>query len=274
MKSAVLIFTKVPKAGKIKTRLTIEEGGIFTPEEACELYEACLLDVIDCCIAANAGDVFLCYDKDGDVEVLKKLIAKTNSPESIKDIYPDQGGSFDVCIQYAADKILKKGQADRLADSVLIIGGDMPTLQPSTVQAGVQRIEILANSTAGKECAIKGTAAGDLGAAIVEGPCQEGGFSIAGFTCTTPFDFHGVFYNSVAPALVLMLEKAMEKQIPFGYIDNTPDMDFPVDVAGMLPSLQVIKYAAQFDSRVMPPRRLIALTEEMGLQVTPGNDAG
>lgn len=274
MKSAVLVFTKVPEVGKIKTRLTIEEGGIFTPEEACELYEACLLDVIDCCIAANAGDVYICYNKDGDRANFDQLLAQIKEPERIKGIYADEGGSFDVCIQYAADMILKKGQADRLADSVLIIGGDMPTLQPSTVIAGVNKIEILANSPEGRACAVKGTDAGNMGGAIVEGPCQEGGFSIAGFTCTTPFDFHGVFYNHAAPALVLMLQKAEDNRIPFGYIDNTPDMDFPVDVAGMLPSLKVIKYAAQFDSRILPPQRLIKLVEEMGLVVNPGNDAG
>lgn len=44
MKKAILVFTKVPKVGDCKTRLTEARGGILTPEEAATLYETCLLD--------------------------------------------------------------------------------------------------------------------------------------------------------------------------------------------------------------------------------------
>ncbi|WP_303720131.1 hypothetical protein [Malonomonas rubra] len=47
MKNALIFFTKVPTPGLTKTRLTTEHGGIFTPEEAAELYRAVMLDTAE-----------------------------------------------------------------------------------------------------------------------------------------------------------------------------------------------------------------------------------
>jgi len=73
MRNAVVIFTKVPKAGETKTRLTIDRGGIFTPEEAKQFYEASLLDVVDQCIASACCDVYICYNHSGDRCYLEQI---------------------------------------------------------------------------------------------------------------------------------------------------------------------------------------------------------
>lgn len=270
MRNAIVVFTKVPKAGDIKTRLTTERGGILTMEEACDFYEAVLLDVIDVCIASKCGDVWICHNQHGDRAYLEQLLSNLSDRNAIKGIFTDQGGSFDDCIQYAADYILKKGSDDRLADSILLIGGDLPGIQPGTIKQAVQKLEVLSSLKQGQAIAnkVEGTAAG-IGAAIIEGSCQEGGFSIVGFTCTTPFDFHSVFYNQNGiTALDRLVDKANEIKVPFGIIEMVPDVDIPIDLASVIPQIRAIQLAARSDAEVLPPWRTIKFFEDTGLQTS------
>ena len=268
MKKAVVVFTKVPKAGEVKTRLTEARGGIFTPEEANSLYEACLLDAIDVCLSIPNVDVWICYNHNGNRTDLDSLLAQVSNPEKIRGVFSDQGGSFDDCIQYSADFILKSGAPDRLADGMLIIGGDLPTLQPYVLKDALTKLESLSNTTAGSDAATKFAQNEPfIGAAIVEGACQEGGFSIIGFTYTTPFDFHEVFYNlNGITALDMLVDKAEASKIPYGVVEMVPDLDIPVDLASAMPVLRSLSLAAQSDASILVPKRTIAFLQEMGLQ--------
>lgn len=269
MRKAIIVFTKVPKVGQIKTRLTEARGGIFTPEEAKEFYEAFLLDVIEACIASNTGDVWICYNQAGDRKYFDEFLTRLSAPDKIKGIFADQGGIFDECIQYAADYILKEGAEDRLADALLIVGGDLPGLQPGYIQNAFAKMEQLAKSPAGIKAAKSTAPDSTCGAAVVEGSCQEGGFSIVGFTWNTPFDFRGVFHNQDGvTALDMLVEKAEELEIPFGFIQNVPDVDIPVDLASVIPELAAIKLAAKYDPALKPAANTIALLEEVGITTT------
>ena len=73
MKKAIVVFTKVPRVGEVKTRLTEARGGILTPEEAYSFYESSLLDVIDACLAVQQVDVWVCYNRDGDSATMDSL---------------------------------------------------------------------------------------------------------------------------------------------------------------------------------------------------------
>jgi len=270
MLSAIVVFTKVPKAGETKTRLTTDRGGILTPEEAMAFYEGCLLDVINVCIEAKSGDILVCYNHDGDRENLEKLLSKVSDRSQIKEVYPDQGGNFDQCMQYAADYILKNGAPERLADSVILVGGDLPSLQPSILKDAVCKLEQLATSENGLKVARKiDTVSHTLGAALVEGACQEGGFSVVGFTCTTPFDFNRVFYNSDGiTALDMLVTKAVQQDIPFGIVEAASDVDIPVDLASMIPVVRALELAARCDKNIKVPVNTIAILNEIGLETT------
>ena len=274
MKKAIIVFTKVPKVGDIKTRLTEEKGGILTPEEAKDFYEAFLLDVIDACIASKSGEVWICHNKMGDRSYLDSLLEDLTDPGAIKGIFADQGGTFDRCMQYAADYILKEGNADRRADALLIVGGDLPGLQPAYLQTAFDKLEKLATSPAGLQAAgITNPTGSSLGAAIVEGSCQEGGFSIVGYTHTTPFDFDGVFYNQNGiTALDALVHKAAGKQIPFGIVPQVPDVDIPVDLASVIPELNALNLAARYDDTIRPARRTLKILEEMGIEASTAVD--
>ncbi|MBP2640781.1 MAG: transferase 1, rSAM/selenodomain-associated [Firmicutes bacterium] len=268
MRNAIVVFSKVPKLGKTKTRLTTEKGGIMTDEEALAFYEGCVLDVINVCTAAKSGDVWICYNQDGDSEYLESFLTRTADRAQIRGTFADKGGSFDDCIQYAADYVLKNGAADRIADSVMIVGGDIPSLQPEMLQGAYAKMAKLARSEAGLAVATK-TAQSDvpIGAAIVEGACQEGGFSIIGFTCETPFDFHKVFYNMDGiTALDMLVAKAKDKNIPLATVAMAPDVDIPIDLASMIPVLKALQLSANYDDSVMVPINTIEIMEKIGLE--------
>lgn len=270
MQNTIIIFTKVPKSGETKTRLMTDREGILTPDEAMALYEGCLLDVINVCIASKSGDVRICYNKDGDVEYLEKLLKNVSDRSQIKELYADKGGNFDECMQYASDYILKDGGPDRLADSLLIVGGDIPTLQPYILQDAVKKMGKLACSKAGLAAAIKlGTVDQRLGAAVVEGACQEGGFSIIGYTYATPFVYKGVFYNQDGiTALDMLLLKVAEKNIPLAVVEAVPDVDIPVDLASMIPVVKALRLASYHDESILTPVNTLKILEEIGLEST------
>lgn len=267
MRTAIVVFTKVPKSGETKTRLTTEREGILTADEAKALYEGCVLDVVNCCIAADCGDVMVCYNQGGDRAVLEQLLERVDKPQRIKEIFCDKGGSFDACMQFAGDYVLKQGAPGRLADAIVIVGGDLPTMQPGIVKKSVDKLAKLAASKAGMAAATAPELG--IGASLVEGACQEGGFSIVGYTCTTPFDFDKVFYNMDAiTALDMVLEKAKAKNIPFACVEMVPDVDIPVDLASMIPVVKSLKLSACFDSEILPPANTLKVLEELALEAT------
>lgn len=270
MRNALVVFTKVPRTGATKTRLTIDRGGILTPEEARALYEACLLDVLDACVASDSGDLVICHDQDGDRAYLEHLLGGMSDPGAVTEITADQGGTFDQCMQYAADYIFKDGGEDRLADTMMIIGGDLPGLQPAVVRKAARKLQQLAASAAGR-AAIAGPdyLAAGVGAAIVESACQEGGFSIIGYTYNTPFKFDGVFYNmNGVTALDALANKAIEQGIPLGVVEMVPDVDIPADLGSLLPVLHILQHAARYDTAIKLPKRTIKILSELGLQST------
>ncbi|UWG98198.1 DUF2064 domain-containing protein [Dehalobacter sp. DCM] len=268
MRNALIIFTKVPKAGETKTRLTEARGGILTPEEAKEFYESSLLDVIDACIASGSGDIYICYNIHGDSDYLKKMLQATSNPGAIKGIFPDEGSTFDNGMQYAFDYIFKDGGESRLADSAIIIGGDAPSIQPLAIKAAADKLEKLSRGPMAMACA-KRTAntVPEIGGAMIESIDQEGGFNLIGVTYTAPFRFDGVFYNmSGVTALDMIAFKAAELRLPISIVEMIPDVDLPTDLASLIPILNTLQLAEQYDPEIIAPKRTIRYLEELGLQ--------
>lgn len=268
MKHAIILFTKVPEAGKVKTRLTEERGGILTPEEARDFYEACLLDTLDVCASVEKARVWICYNQDGNRDDLNVLITRLKHANRIAGVFPDQGGTFDECMQYAANFLLKPGREEKLAESVLIVGGDTLGLQPTILRDAFEKLEKLSQSNAGKQAiAQKENSRMHIGPGMVVSADQEGGFNVVGYTCNTPFDFTTVFYNQYGiPALEALAEKARQKRIPILPLDVAFDVDLPVDLGSIIPVLNVLEQGASYDNKLMVPERTIAFFRDLGLQ--------
>jgi len=263
--NVVLLFSKVPEVGLVKTRLSILKDGIFPPEEACELYRCMLLDVVDIiCSAlddlegAGAGDadryeLVVSTTPPANVEVMRKLLAEADTTRPIT-VIADEGASFDEHYNHAFAQCWERG-----ADCVLSMGADMPALTKADVKFGFEQLHRL--------CAIEG-------GGIVLAPDQEMGVSVIGWTRNTVFDHTGVFYNAdgltVLPAYIA---KAREAGLPALWLPPIPDIDTMADFFHNVTLVNALAYCAAFDD-VQPARRTAEKFADLGfreIHVAPNN---
>lgn len=260
-KHALLIFTKAPAPGVTKTRLTEDKGGIFTPEEAADLYQAMLLDV-----ATIAGEAIKELNQNGNDEYHlvissptaedQKQLATLFAKEGINpDLYIiDQGKNFDEHFDNAFEQLFNLGYY-----SVVAIGGDLPTMPVSHITQAFQWLEHF-RSTSGK-------------GGFVQAPCQECGVSLVGYTAETPMDSQGVYYNlDGVPALDAYIMKATDRNIPVASLMPVADVDNAQDLAHTISLLRAMAYSNKFQAGVFLSSRTLDWIDEIGLVVsTPPN---
>lgn len=259
-KNALVLFSKPPVPGLVKTRLTTLKDGVFTPEVASALYHCMLFDVAEICCAAlsdlearNTDDgasvrdtyeLIISTTPASNVVVMRSLFEESGSwPRSITFI-ADEGASFDEHYNHAFDQAFERG-----ANAVLSMGADMPALTKADVIAGFDALHRLD---------------GVEGGGIVLAPDQEMGVSVIGWTRDTKFGHDGVFYNAegltVLPAYI---NKARKQGLPALYLPPIPDVDTMADLMHAVTVVEALNYCAQFDD-ITPPWRTADALQQMG----------
>lgn len=276
-KNALLLFAKLPEPGKVKTRLSVLKDGIFSPEDASELFEAMLLDVIEIslsafdvlkrehdergnaiqaapnnrlCIPANdcargeyPRDVYKLYISTAPAknrDAMIELIGNSGIDCTDISVITDSGTSFDEHYNDAFSQVWEDG-----ADCILSMGADMPALSVWDVVRGFDALH-------------------ELDEGIVISPDQEMGVSIIGWTAATDFDHTGVFYNqSGLTVLPAYIEKARANNLPVIGIPPVPDVDTVQDLAHNITLLEANEYSSDFDGN-LPAKRTIGKLKEMG----------
>lgn len=251
-KNVLLLFSKYPHPGLVKTRLSTLKDGVFTPADAAELYEAMLLDVIGICMGAFAElsrsedatnidtyELAISCPSEDDSRLMKALVEST-APKA-RWTYPvkyivDTGKSFDEHYNCAFEQMWEDG-----ADIILSMGADMPALTVKDVVRGFSTLQSI------EENENKG--------GIVIAPDQEMGVSIVGWTRDTDFDHSGVFYNknglTVLPAYIA---KARHGQIPAYYLPAVPDVDSMRDLMHNITLIEALRYCSEFDCNATAER--------------------
>lgn len=128
MTRALVVMGKVPKPGRVKTRLARSLG----PDAACSLYEAFLDDVLQMAArAARALDLvpFFSVATDGaeDLEAARRL---TPSPVSV---FEQRGEGLGARIEHARFSAGSR--------RVVVIGSDAPLLDEARVSAALEALE-------------------------------------------------------------------------------------------------------------------------------------
>lgn len=261
LKHALLIFTKAPQPGVTKTRLTEEKGGIFTPEEAADLYKAMLLDV-----TAIAGEALRILRKENgqayhlvisspsaaDRDALAELMAGEGFQPDL--FLVDRGKNFDEHFDDAFRQLFHLGYT-----SVVAIGGDLPTMPVSHLVQAFRWLEHFRTTSPQ--------------GGLVQAPCQECGVSLVGYTAATPMDSQGVYYNlDGVPALDAYITKATERNIPVAALMPVADVDNVQDLAHTISLLRALAYAAQFQKEAFLATRTLHWIDQSGIVVcTPPN---
>lgn len=268
-KNVVLLFSKLPEVGLVKTRLSILKDGMFPPETACELYECMLLDVVE---TIGSALVDLQVEADASAEEVHdtyELVISTTPAENAEPmralfadgewpvmptVIVDEGASFDEHYNHSFQQCWGLG-----ADCILSMGADMPALTKADVRFGFEQLHRLCDVPGG---------------GIVIAPDQEMGVSVVGWTRDTAFSHDGVFYNqdglTVLPAYI---KKARTLGLPALWLPPIPDIDTMQDFVHNVTLVHALCYCADYDD-ICPPHRTAAKLIELGFReiiVAPNN---
>ena len=260
----VLLFSKLPEVGLVKTRLTTLKDGIFAPEVASVLYHCMLFDVVEIICAAMA-DMEAAQAASGDasdaavrdtyelvistaparnLEPMRKLFSDAGTwPRDITFIV-DEGANFDEHYNHAFEQAWERG-----ADCILSMGADMPALTKSDIKFGFEQLHKLEDEPRG---------------GIVLAPDQEMGVSVVGWTRNTDFSHTGVFYNmSGLTVLPAYIQKAREADLPVLWLPPIPDVDTMADLYHNVTLVEALNYCAKHDD-ICPPWRTAQALSEIG----------
>lgn len=271
-KNTVLLFSKVPETGLVKTRLSILKDGIFLPEDAAHLYQCMLLDVVEIIMAVlddleaeqeQAGegaavrdvyDLVISTTPASNVEAMRTLLDGAAEWTRSFRVIADEGADFDEHYNHAFAQCWEAG-----ADCILSMGADMPALTKADVKFGFKQLHALDDRPEG---------------GIVLAPDQEMGVSVVGWTRATEFDHTGVFYNreglTVLPAYI---QKAAQRGLPVLWLPPIPDIDTMADFVHNVTLVRALEYCANFDD-VRPAWRTIEAMADLGfseIRVAPND---
>lgn len=268
-KNVVLLFSKYPEVGLVKTRLSVLKDGMFPPETACELYECMLLDVVEIigsAIADLQAEADLAQEDVHDVYELVISTAPAENAEPMRALFAegdwpvlptvivDEGATFDEHYNHSFSQCWDMG-----ADCILSMGADMPALTKADIRFGFDQLHRLCDVPGG---------------GIVLAPDQEMGVSVIGWTRETDFSHDGVFYNqdglTVLPAYI---EKAKAAGLPALWLPPIPDIDTMMDFFHNVTLVHALNYCADYDD-ICPPWRTAAKFCDMGFRrviVAPNN---
>ena len=270
-KNTVVLFSKVPVPGLVKTRLSVLKDGILAPDDAANLFHCMLFDVVECVCAAMAdleAESRAAYERAvaagkpdpvldtynltisttpaSNVEVMRKLFEDAGQwPRPIHFDF-DEGANFDIHYNMAFQKAWDAG-----ADCILSMGVDMPALTKVDIRLGFQELHKLWDED------VPG---------IVLSPDQEMGVSVVGWNRTLDFDHTGVYYcQSGLTVLPAYIEKCQRQGIRAVHLPAIPDVDTVADLRHNITLVQALNYCAESGDDVCPPWRTYAALKELGL---------
>ena len=265
-KHALLVFTKPPLPGVVKTRMTTEYGGFFTMKQAADFYRFCFFDVCEMGMTSLAelqdeNDRLVAADPDADkvtydffcsttpadsLEPMKKLFTTPYRWPKEPHFIVDRGSSFDAHFNDAFNQLFAMGY-----ESVVSIGGDLPTMPKSHIKGAFQWLDHF--QSIGKP-------------GFVCAPCQECGTSLVGYSYNTPIDHTGIYYNMEGrPALDGYIERLQGTDIPSAYFEPVADIDVVDDLGHAVSCMKAIREAAKYQDRFIP-RRTLAWCELLGIR--------
>lgn len=202
MKQALILFTRVPIAGKTKTRLQ----RALTPEQCARAHSAFLQDIASSCLAPQQWDLLIFYGEEGPLSVLQELLPQQ------KDFFVQQGKILGEKMDRAIADTFKMGY-----DRCVLIGADLPLINREII---AQAMRTLGETS------------------LVLGPTVDGGYYLVGSTKPCPEIFSGqsyggsnVFENTVAAA-----QKA---GLSLGTVATMEDIDQPEDLRNFADKLSM-----------------------------------
>ncbi|WP_050607054.1 TIGR04282 family arsenosugar biosynthesis glycosyltransferase [Clostridium niameyense] len=208
--NALIIMTRIPVAGKTKTRLM----KILTGEQCASIHKSFLMDILNTTNFMKKNmDIYLTYSDEGPFSIIESLI-----PEYIK-AFPQSGKILGEKMRNAIENLLDNGY-----DKVVLIGSDIPEVQPNNIE---KAFEILDEKD------------------VCFGPTMDGGYYLVGMKKMHPIVFESdikwgskyVFDNTMG-----ILNKA---NLQVGFVDKYEDIDTEEDLKKLINRINNKNYTVE-----------------------------
>jgi len=196
---AVILFTKVPRPGLVKTRLIPPQGPPF-PSDIASLYVALLQDTLSAVrelqTVKHSSLVVSFTPSDGEMELSQIVEEFVESPRFM----PQVGSTVTEKVRGAFEVAFRDGYS-----SVVLIPGDHADLSGSLIGEALEKLA-------------------RPGPAVVLGPTCDGGAFLLGFNRAS---FERVAFDLEDTHLVCadIFRRTKAKGIPCSFLDNRSDID-------------------------------------------------
>jgi glycosyltransferase A (GT-A) superfamily protein (DUF2064 family) len=242
-KCVILIFARVPRVGKVKTRLVNQ---VLSPENAAFLYEGFLKDTINSALKLPGCDVILSLTDDPPIagESLYEIpffrdSVDINHHNLITQFHNQPLGTFGERMKDAIEWVRSQYSYDR----IIILGADSPHIQPAILE---QARNLLSYYEA------------------VIGPSAVGGIYLIGLRDNvTTEDFENVFKQVELIQISHFLRK---NDIKFFILEELTDIDTEDDLIGLISWLSSAKLAGNDDIYI--PEETEWRLKELRLKIT------
>ena len=196
MSRALLIFARRPHPGRVKTRLS----PFLSPEEAAELYDCMVRDVVTRTAGLEVDERFLFYEDDGEAkgyfrELDERLL-----------LLPQEGAELGERLANAFAAVLRQGFM-----TSAVIGADSPDLPLVYISGAFERLETGA-------------------AEAVFGPTEDGGYYLAALPAPHPELFREVPW-STDQVLEVSRQRAADSGLRTVLLPRWYDVDDPSDLS-------------------------------------------
>lgn len=161
MKSAVIIFTKVPIPGLVKTRLT--HNTCLTQLDSAKIAEAMLKDTITIASKTNSDIIQLGYYPEEHIAKLHEIVNYVRREGDLTkplDFILQNGSNFDQRFGSVVQEAFQKE-----IEILVILGSDLPFLPPDIIDLALESLEKYMNEKP-----------------IIIGPSSGGGIYLIGLT--------------------------------------------------------------------------------------------
>jgi uncharacterized protein len=206
MHSTLLLFTKVPDPGRVKTRLTGAQG--LTPLDASNLYAAILVDIFEIMrTLAQSVDakLHIAYWPENEGSKIKDLFAG-NHGENVSFFPQDEKQTTSGRIASALENAFGEG-----SDIAVLVFGDQAEIDGRLLRQALRTLEAAAEQ---KE------------QHLVLGPTCDGGTYLIGVTSTLASWLHdAIDCTSSNKAVSRLIVKARNSNVPVTILDELVDLD-------------------------------------------------
>jgi glycosyltransferase A (GT-A) superfamily protein (DUF2064 family) len=232
IKNAVIIFSKVPVAGTVKTRL-IQDASLDA-EDAALLAEAMLKDTIVLSAESNASEIVIGFtpaDERKSMErIIKEVVEERHLERSITFL-TQSGTNFDERFGSVVSAAVAMG-----SENLVILGADLPYLPPDIINRAFSfLVEDKSNNS------------------VVLGPAGEGGIYLVGITRHFDpeyFSRNQLFSGGAEISQFIKLcenEGRVLKLLP-----AFTDVDIEGDLVSLLLYIDAMKIAKRFEGFYFP----------------------